>query len=389
MKGEKYCKDLQENKNVGMLYIKQILLGLFFLLTVNACAQNALYKIDSILKVAYNNKAINGNIVIAKAGKIVFEKSYGYSNLQKQLPLNQKSQFQIASVSKQFTAFGIMVLKKQGKLNYDDFVSKYLPLFPYTNITLRHMLQHTSGLPDFWNNIRPFIDTTKSNGNNEMLSYLYTKKLPLQFEPVEKWEYADIGYDILATIIEKVSEMSYQKFMSKKVFKSAGLKKTKALMVTDFRRIKARNLVTGYIEDSIKGNLKAHEVKNFVFYLGDLYGDGSVISTARDLKKWDDVLKKYLQDDSVHFAEAYKPIIKKDGSMYETQKAVSYGFGWSIRNEPALGKQYSHNGGHPGFITNYYRYSDKQIVLIVCRNIETKNSFGPYLTTIRNEITNL
>lgn len=372
-----------------MFFIKLIFPGFFFLFTVTVYSQNVTYKIDSILQVAYKNKAINGNILIAKAGKTVFEKSYGYSNIEKQLPLNEKSQFQIASVSKQFTAFGIMVLKKQGKLNYDDLVNKYLPLFPYTNITLRHLLQHTSGLPNFWNNIRPFLDTTKSNGNNEMLSYLYTKKLPLQFEPGEKWEYADIGYDILATIIEKVSGITYQQFMYKKVFKPAGLKNTKALPVTDFRRIKARHLATGYIEDSVKGNLKAHEVKNFVFYLGDFYGDGSVISTARDLKKWDDALQQYWIEDSAYVAEAYNPIYKKDGSILETQKGVSYGFGWGIRNALPMGRQYSHGGGHPGFITNYYRYPDKGIVLIVCRNIDATNSFGPYLTAIRNELNNL
>lgn len=372
-----------------MFYIQQKILGLCCLLSVNAVGQNTVAKIDTILQAAHKNKAINGNVLIARAGNIVLEKSFGYSNLENQLPLTEKSQFQIASVSKQFTAFGIMVLQKQGQLKYDDPVDKFLPLFPYNNITVRHLLQHTSGLPNFWNNIRPFLDTTKSNGNNEMLAYLYSKKLPLQFEPGEKWEYADIGYDILATIIEKVSGMSYQRFMYKKVFKPAGLKHTKALLVTDFRRIKASNLATGYIEDSINGYVKAHEAKNFVFYLGDFYGDGSVISTARDLNKWDDVLRKYLQDDSVHFSEAYTPIYKKDGSVYEIQKGVSYGFGWGLRNEPPLGKQYSHSGGHPGFITNYYRYPDKEIVLIVCRNIDTKNSFGPYLTAIRNEINNL
>ena len=156
--------------------MKQIFPAFFFLFTATAYGQDVQHKIDSILEVAYKNKAINGNILVAKAGKIVFEKSYGYSNIEEQLPLNERSQFQIASVSKQFTAFGIMVLKKQGKLNHDDLVHKYLPLFPYTNITLRHLLQHTSGLPNFWNNIRPFLDTTRSNGNNEMLAYLYTDR---------------------------------------------------------------------------------------------------------------------------------------------------------------------------------------------------------------------
>jgi hypothetical protein len=96
-----------------------------------------------------------------------------------------------------------------------------------------------------------------------------------------------------------------------------------------------------------------------------------------------------LQEESVHFAEAYKPIYKIDSIIYEMQKGVSYGFGWGLRNEPLVGRQYSHNGAHPGFIANYYRYQDKKIVLIICRNLETRNSFGQYLTAIRNELNNL
>ena len=155
-------------------------------------------------------------------------------------------------------------------------------------------------------------------------------------------------------------------------------------MVTDFRRIKARHLATGYIEDSIKGNLKAHELKNFVFYLGDFYGDGSVISTARDLKKWNDFLGKFKLSVNAQFSEAYIPVFKNDGSIYEIQKGVSYGFGWSLRNEPPMGKIFSHNGVHPGYITNYYRYPDKNTTLIVCRNIDQRLPFSPYLQAVRD-----
>jgi CubicO group peptidase (beta-lactamase class C family) len=300
-----------------------------------------------------------------------------------------KTQFQIASVSKQFTAFGIMVLKRQGKLSYDDRVSKFIPNFPYANITLRHLMQHTSGLPEFWNGIRPNLDTTRSNGNKDVLAYLIEKKLPLRFETGEKWEYSDIGYDILANVIEIVSNQRYDVFFKKNVFKPAKMKDTEALLVTDIRRIKAKNLARGYIEDSLRGNQLAHEVKDFVYYLGDFYGDGSVISTARDLKKWDDAWQNFIQKDSTHFGEAFKPIIRKDGSILETQKGVSYGFGWGLRNDPKMGKMYSHNGGHPGFTTSYYRYPDKKIVLIVCRNVTSRNEFWSYLQEIRGLLSTL
>jgi CubicO group peptidase (beta-lactamase class C family) len=364
--------------------MKKAIIGLFYILTITLYGQNTLFKIDSILNKAFNDKALNGTILVAKEGKILYEKSFGYADFEKKTPLSKKTQFQIASVSKQFTAFGIMVLKRQGKLNYDDKIVTFIPDFPYPNITLRHLMQHTSGLPEFWNGIRPNLDTSRSNGNKDVIDYLIKNKLPLRFESGEKWEYSDIGYDILATIIERVSGKNYQKFMKKYVFRPANMGNTEGVLVTDIRRIKAKNLARGYIQDSIKGNQLAHEVRNFVFYLGDFYGDGSVISTVADLKKWDDAWQHFMKQDATHFGEAYRPMIRKDGSVLEMQKGVSYGFGWSLRDEPPMGKIYAHNGGHPGFITNYYRYPDRLITLIVCRNVESKVSFTSYLQAIRS-----
>ena len=208
---------------------RKMMTVIFYLFALTLLGQNTLVQIDSILQKAYNDKALNGTILIAKEGKIVFEKSY---------------------------------------------------------------------------------------------AYLIKNKLPLRFETGEKWEYADIGYDILATIIEIVSGQNYQKFLKKQVFRPAGMHNTEGVLVTDIRRIKAKNLAQGYIQDSIKGNQLAHEVRNFVFYLGDFYGDGSVISTARDLKKWDDAWRIFMREDSPHFSEAYRPIIRKDGAVYEVQKGI-------------------------------------------------------------------
>jgi CubicO group peptidase (beta-lactamase class C family) len=106
--------------------MKRTLTFLFCFFAFTILGQNAVVQIDSILQKAYNDKALNGTIVIAKEGKVVFEKSYGFANFDKKTPLDAHTQFQIASVSKQFTAFGIMVLKRQGKLNYEDKVVKSL-----------------------------------------------------------------------------------------------------------------------------------------------------------------------------------------------------------------------------------------------------------------------
>jgi CubicO group peptidase (beta-lactamase class C family) len=172
--------------------------------------------IEYILDSTYSSSPFFGNILITKNNKTIFEKSYGYADAVNKELLTKENSFQVASISKQFTAYGIMILKNKGLLDYDSSVCKYIPTFPYKQITVRHLLNHTSGLPDFWDDIRPNLDTTKSNGNNEVLEYMIQHQLPLQFETGTKFQYADIGYDFLATIIENISGLSYQEFMRQK-----------------------------------------------------------------------------------------------------------------------------------------------------------------------------
>ena len=175
-------------------------------------AQN-IDSIRYILDSTYSSSPFFGNILIIKNSKILFEKSYGYADAVNKIPLTKENSFQVASISKQFTAYGIMILKSKNLLNYDSSVCKYIPTFPYKNITVRHLLTHTSELQNFWDNIRPNLDTTKSNGNKDVLNYLIQHQLPLEFEAGTTFQYADIGYDFLASIIENISGLTYKEFM--------------------------------------------------------------------------------------------------------------------------------------------------------------------------------
>jgi CubicO group peptidase (beta-lactamase class C family) len=227
---------------------------LFLLLNIvfNAAAQINFIAIDSLLKDGIAKHIFSGTVLIAEENNIMFEKSYGYANFKNKKPFTKNTIFQIASVSKQFTAFAIMQLAKKNKLSYNDKVNKYIVDFPYPNITIQQLLHHTSGLPNFWDTIRPFLNHNISNGNKEMLQYLIDKKLPLQFVSGSKWQYADIGYDLLALIIENIAGVSYEKYLQQNIFNPASLKNTKALMVTDIRKIEDKHLALGHswIKDS-------------------------------------------------------------------------------------------------------------------------------------------
>ena len=147
-----------------------------------------------------------------------------------------------------------MILKSKNLLNYDSSVCKYIPTFPYKNITVRHLLTHTSGLPNFWDDIRPNLDTTKSNGHKDVLNYLIQHQLPLEFEAGTTFQYADIGYDFLASIIENISGLTYGEFMEQNIFNPLKMKNTFAYMVTDIRRIQNKKLAIGHTFE--KGNFE-------------------------------------------------------------------------------------------------------------------------------------
>ncbi|MEP7196105.1 MAG: serine hydrolase domain-containing protein [Saprospiraceae bacterium] len=344
-------------------------------------AQN-IDSIHYILDSSYKSSPFFGNILITKNKIILFEKSYGYANAINKKPLTTNNSFQVASISKQFTAYGIMILKSKGVLDYDSLVCKYIQSFPYKNISVRHLLNHTSGLPNFWDDIRPKMDTTKSNGNKEVLAYLVQHNLPLQFEPGTKFQYADIGYDFLASIIENISGLSYQEFMYQTIFKPLKMKNTFAYMVTDIRRIKNKNLAIGHVYKNGKFEYAHLQPKyNFVYYLGDFYGDGSVVTTARDLAIWDKALKEYkllpceIQNESVTEATFNGQII-----YAKTNPNIGYGFGWFIKNTTS-GSLFYHTGGHPGNVHVIYRLLDKDITFIFLSNAETTN-----IRVLRNRI---
>ena len=353
----------------------KIVIAVFCLLSFYgiAFAQN----IDSIQKIldsTYVSSPFYGNILITKNNKILFEKSYGYADAINRKPLTSESSFQVASISKQFTAYGIMLLKSKGLLDYDSAVCKYIPTFPYKDISVRHLLTHTSGLPNFWDDIRPNMDTTRSNGNKEVLEYLIQHRLPLQFEAGTKFKYADIGYDFLATIIENISGLSYKEFMYQNIFYPLKMENTFAYMVTDIRRIENKNLAIGHISENGKFKYAHIQPKYyFVFYLGDFYGDGSVVTTARDLAIWDNALKDCkLLPCEVQNESITKSTFRDQIIYAKTNPNISYGFGWFIENTPS-GKLVYHGGVHPGYSHIIYRFLDQDVTFIFLSNAETSN----------------
>lgn len=352
-----------------------IAIAWFFIASIPCRAQDFRHRMDYVIDSMLSHHTISANIMIASDVRPLFERNVGFADITTAKPLQKSNAFQIASISKQFTAYGIMLLKKNGLLDYDSAVSSYIKEFPYPSITIRHLLSHTSGLPNFINQILPHFDTTHSNGNADLLQYLATAKPPLQSVPGKVFEYADIGYDLLAMVIERISGKTYRQYMWQYIFKPVGLFATTAEQVTDIRRIKSKRLAVGHIFDSTDRTfVPAHlqPSRRFVFYLGDFYGDGSVVSTAFDLFLWHRALTRSRLLPPALQQEAFEPYkVNGELPLNKAGKPVSYGFGWIISRDEALGQMVSHGGGHPGFTSYYYRFPEKKLCLIFLSNAET------------------
>lgn len=346
------------------------------------CKGQNIDSIAFVLDSAYSKSPFFANVLISKNDKIVFEKSYGFADESRKVKLTNKNSFQVASISKQFTAYAIMMLKSKGKLNYDMPVVNFIVEFPYKEITIRQLMQHTSGLPNFWNNIRPQLDTMKVNGNKELMEYLINHPLPLQFKSGSKFNYADIGYDILALIIERVSGIDYETYLYENIFKPLKMKNTHAYLITDISRINNKHLAIGHVQ---KNNEWSYAHLNpsfhFVYYLGNFYGDGSVVTTARDLLKWDYALKhNQLLPDSIQL-EMTTPATYNGEIVYANKdQNVSYGFGWFLKSN-SNNKMIYHSGGHPGNIHYIYKLVNKDITFVFLSNTEVST-----MKTIRNRI---
>src|SRR6478736_615491 len=334
-------------------------------------ANTLVASIDSIMTSAVDTAKFNGNVLVAKNGVVVYQKSFGLANYDTGEKLNDSSLFELASVSKQFTAMGIMKLKESGLLSYDDDIRKYLPAIPYEGMTVRHLLTHTSGLPEYEQLfVKPNWDSTKIVFNNDIIALLAKVKPPVLFAPGEKWEYSNTGYALLASIIEAVSGKSYGEFLAENIFKPLNMTRTRTYNTRRSTHEIIPNYAYGFVYSdrlqkySLPDSLSEYY---FVITLDGIEGDGIVNSTTGDLFKWNEALytDKLIKPESLE--EAFTPVKLNNDSTYH------YGFGWGIETAPT-GRVVVHTGSWPGYRTFIKRYLDTKDCIIVLSNNESRRS---------------
>lgn len=336
--------------------------------------------VDSFMTGQANIRNFNGNVLIAKSGDVIYKKSFGYRNYDTKELLNDSTIFEIASVSKQFTAMGILLLIQKGKLKFTDTLRAFFPELPYHNITIKDLIIHTSGLPDYLFAMIKKWDHSKVAFNDDLIKFLADEKIPPNFRPGERVEYSNAAYSLMASIIEKISGQSFNKYMDENIFKPLGM--NLSLVYNTRRSLKniLPNYAFGYVySDSLNKYVLPDSVPrfSFVYFLDGIVGDGIINSTSGDMLKWDRALKNNsLLNESLQ-KEMFSP-----HSLFDTAQNIRYGYGVFI-DSGNLGKRIFHGGTWPGYSTNLTRFVDDDITIILLSNNET------YASTIATTIGNI
>lgn len=347
--------------------MRGILILAFSCFCSQAFAQHTESQLDSLFNKLYTEGKFNGNVLVAEKGQVLYQRSFGMASLDQKRPLNKESIFELASVSKQFTAMGIMILKKKGALSYEDSLRKFFPELPYEQITIRHLLNHTSGLPDYMELFEEYWDSSKIATNRDMIGLLAQYKPKILFNPGEKYEYSNTGYALLASIIEKASGKSYGKFLDEAIFKPLKMSNTLVLSRRFDNKV-PENYAYGYVKQKTDSTFilpdEHPDYKAFVKALDGIQGDGTVNSTTGDLFLWDRALHDQALLTQEEWFEALQTPVLKNG------KKSFYGFGWMVDSSKTFGRIMNHSGSWPGYNTFIERHTDNDKTFILLSNME-------------------
>lgn len=315
-----------------------------------AVTEKVSHKLDSLLKRINKRHDFHGSVLVAKNHKVVYQNQVGYANFRKKTLLKKESVFQLASVSKQFTAAAIMLLKERKKIQLTDTVTTYFPDFPYKNITIKNLLNHTSGLPKyFWIAEHEWKEDVPPT-NLDMMQLLPSSKAQRFFKPGRNFDYSNTGYFVLAAIVEKVSGIFFHNFLEQNFFKPLGMEHT---YVYRFKNDRVRkNQLIGYRLYRGWRHLKIGNTINDA-----IVGDKNVYSTTEDLLKW----SYGLNSGNLLSKESLELMYTKGETIYG--KEIAYGFGFRIDKENE--KIIYHYGKWNGFSTALTNYLEDDLVVIV------------------------
>ncbi len=333
-------------------------------------------RLDSLFTYLEANDLFNGSVLISEKGKVIYKRSAGYAVMETKIPNTDTTLQNIASVSKAFTSVAILQLVEKRKINLDSPVSSYITSFPYSEIKIRHLLSHFSGLP----RAEDFEQQYKREHPEEVLTnaklyeHMLQRKDSLSSRPGDRFGYNNMNYVLLAIVIEKISGLSYLEYMKKNIFVPAGMKRTyvrRPDQPNTSRYIIPAAWYSGYVSvDSLD------PTRYDTYYnLGGMLGPGNIISTLQDLYAFDQALSKGKLLSLAVLRQAWQPPVRNNGEVFLGPSKHTYGLGWNILYNQYGDTVVFHDGNIPGVNSILYKNLTKDQTILWYTNATSPGFF--------------
>lgn len=332
-------------------------LAALLLLATPAAAQPSLAAaVDSLMAPYAAPGRPGASVLVVRDGRVVVSKGYGLAEVETGRAATPTTAFRLASLSKQFTATAIMLLAADGKLRYDDPVSAILPELPAwtRGVTLRHLLNHTSGLPDY----ERFVpDTQTRQVRDAEVPALLARDSALRFIPGTRYAYSNSGYVLLALVVERASGQRFGDFLRARVFAPLGMA---GAVAHEEGRTTVPERAYGY---SVRDGVRRTDQSSTSATLGD----GGVYASVSDLARWDAAIARHALVSAEAQRLAWTPPSGVTPSMARPYGPTAYGFGWFVDADGAA-TRLRHHGESRGFTNAIVRYPERRVTVVVLTN---------------------
>ena len=330
---------------------------------------------ENLARESHEKGGFNGTWLYAEKGEIVSKGAVGWRDPENTLPITEDTIFQLASVSKQFTAAAVMLMIRNGVLSLEDKITQYFPeLAAYEGVTIRHLLNHTGGVPDYFDDADWFINIWKEEkrvpGNDEILRFLCETKVKAYFAPGEGLEYSNTGYNLLALLVERLSGMPYEEFLRQNIFEPAGMTSTRCCHIRrDGVPFENYARASVFEDGQYAADVDSAKVGKVAAFDG-LNGDDYVYTNIFDMLRWDRALRegRVLTPEEQQLMYTPGKLNSGEDAIFDEEDGLGYGFGWGVGRDGEFGLIVSHSGGMPGVITWFERFIDADRVLVLLSN---------------------
>lgn len=316
------------------------------------------FRLDTMFSKMALSKSFNGSVIVSKNGEVIYHKAFGVADKENNVPLTDTTMFQLASVSKVITATSVLMLLEKGMISLDDKFCDYFPEFPYANITIKNLLTHRSGLPNYIYFLNDLVSSkTAKMSNSDMLRLMAERQPKIYLKPDRIFNYCNTNYALLALLVEKVSKKPFSDFLEEEIFHPLGMKHSGTILSP---RFSAQAVSKPYDE---RWKPIEAEAADYVV------GDKSVYSTPYDLF----LLSEALYQNKLLTKETQELAFK---AYSKEKKQSNYGLGWRMRDfRDSVKKEIYHNGWWHGYRTAFHRRLSDKITIVVMSNQLNRSAY--------------